>query len=165
MLNHHLIALLAFWIKSLFLAPTTCLLIYQPIVQRAVPAWPEWQLTTGAATRSFCFTCAPTSHSTFLFMLHSRAQDNSWGLPQPPLGPRSLLCFLHFLYIPSHSPWVSCLGLLERSLGEWQDCPTSGRLPSSMPKPRTLPRHPHHSLSSGISESHLLGNTFLDHPA
>ena len=87
------------------------------------------------------------------------------GLPQPPLGPRSLLCFLHFLYIPSHSPWVSCLGLLERSLGEWQDCPTSGRLPSSMPKPRTLPRHPHHSLSSGISESHLLGNTFLDHPA
>lgn len=54
------------------------------------------------------------------------------GSQVPPLLP----AFSPYSLSP---PWVSCLGLLERSLGEWQDCPTSGRLPSSMPKPRTLP--------------------------
>ena len=37
-LLHHLLGLLAFWINSLLGAPTTCLLIYWPVVWQAVLA-------------------------------------------------------------------------------------------------------------------------------
>ena len=40
---HPLLSLLAFWIKSLFLAPTTCLSIYWPVARQAVWAWTQWQ--------------------------------------------------------------------------------------------------------------------------
>ena len=40
---HPLLSLLAFWIKSLFLAPTTCLSIYWPVVRQPVWAWTQWQ--------------------------------------------------------------------------------------------------------------------------
>ena len=40
--GHHLFGLLAFWIKSLFLAPTSCLSIYWHIVWWAVRAWKQY---------------------------------------------------------------------------------------------------------------------------
>ena len=38
-LVHHLLSLLALWIKSLFLAPTICLSMYWLVVQWAIQAW------------------------------------------------------------------------------------------------------------------------------
>lgn len=40
---YHLLCLLAFWIKSLFLAPTSHLWSHWPGVWQAVLAWPWWQ--------------------------------------------------------------------------------------------------------------------------
>ena len=76
----HLLCLLAFWLKSLFFASTTCLTIYWPDVWWAQWAWTPWQGSWGAGK-------LPEDY--LLNRRPSRAEDCSGGIKAAALPASS----------------------------------------------------------------------------